>query len=216
MSMGNFDPTSAPFDDGSGFAMDDVDADKPGTGGGGGLPEGDYCVAITEVIVQNAKGSTEVKLEVLKCADESLIGRAHTEYLGWPNATYEDSANRIRKEDLLAWCYAAKTTSPAEIKARQQARQGFDSSWLTAMVGKYVIVTVKPAKPYTDKQTGEQKSGFRKIEGMVWALDNPKAKGKPGWIDISGQQQAAAGQQSSQPTQQQQQQAEADPFANLV
>lgn len=223
MSFGDFDPNQqAPFDDGSGFAMDDVDPDKPGTGGGGGgLPEGDYCVAITEVIVQNAKGSTEVKLEVVQAADENLIGKTHTEYLGWPNANYQDTANRIRKEDLIAWCYAAKTTSPEEIKDRQQSRKGFDSSWLSAMVGKYVIVTVKPGKPYPDPNdpTGKKiKIGFRKIEGSVWALDNPKAMGKPGWIDVSGQQSAAASATSATPPKPTPQQpgAEADPFAGLV
>jgi len=210
-----FDPTQAPFDDGSGFPMDDIDPDKPGSGGGGGgLPEGDYCVSITEVIAKNEKSSTVVKLEVVQAADASLVGRPHTEYLGWPSTEYAEVANRIRKEDLLAWCYAAKTVTPEIIRARQQARKGFDVAWLEAMVGRYVIVTVKPAKPYTDSATGEQKAGFRKIEGHVWSLDNPKAKGKPGWVDVP-----PAGQQTQQPAAAHQPStasATVDPFAGLV
>lgn len=207
----------APFDDGSGFAMDDVDADKVGSGGAGQLPEGGYCVGIREVVLQNERGSTEVKLEVVAAKDQELIGRTHTEYLSWPSGEYSDVRNRICKEHLLGWCYAAKTTSPEEIKARQQARQGFDPGWLNAMVGKFALVFVKPDSYEKD---GTKKT-VMKIEGRVWAIDNPKGKGIPGWVDVSGQSQQPATTQSpaSQQAQQPQQQPpanDADPFAGLV
>jgi len=210
----------APFDDGSGFAMDDVDADKPGSGGGGGLPEGGYCVGITEVVLQNERGSTEVKCEVVAAKDQGLLGRTHTEYLKWPQPSYSDIGNRIAKEQLLAWCYAAKTTNPTEIKARQQARQGFSPAWLEAMVGKFVLIFVKPDS-YTDANGNEKHP--MKVDGRVWAIDNPKGKGIPGWVDVSGQgqQQAATGQQQQQqtaapPATQPPQSEAADPFAGLV
>jgi len=229
----------APFDDGSGFAMDDVDADKPGSGGGGGLPEGGYCVGITEVVLQNERGSTEVKCEVVAAKDQGLLGRTHTEYLKWPQPSYSDIGNRIAKEQLLAWCYAAKTTNPTEIKARQQARQGFSPAWLEAMVGKFVLIFVKPDS-YTDANGNEKHP--MKVDGRVWAIDNPKGKGIPGWVDVPPAGQAPATQQTQQAAQQpaqqqpaqqqpqqqqpqQQQQAEtppqqpaagADPFAGLV
>ena len=211
MSMG-FDPTTdAPFDDGSGFAMDDIDPDKPGSGGGK-LPEGSYCVCITEVVLKNERGSTEVKCEVVAAKDQNLLGRTHTEYLRWPKADGSDVGNRIAKEQLIAWCYAAKTTSPAEIKARQQARQGFDPAWLEAMVGRFALVIVK-YDPYTDA-SGVEKAPA-KIDGRVWAVDNPKGKGIPGWVDVSGQQ-AQQTQQPAASQQPQQQQAAADPFAGLI
>jgi hypothetical protein len=212
-----FDPTQAPFDDGSGFSMDDIDPDKPGSGGGQ-LPEGSYCIGITEVVLKNDKGSTEVKCEVVAAKDQNMIGRTHTEYLRWPKADGSDVGNRIAKEQLLAWCYAAKTTSPEEIKARQQARQGFSAAWLEAMVGRYVLVVVK-YDPYTDAN-GVAKNPS-KIDGRVWAIDNPKGKGIPGWVDVAGQQAAAAGTQQTQQPESAQQPAvaaaaAADPFAGLV
>lgn len=211
MSMG-FDPTQdAPFDDGSGFAMDDIDPDKPGSGGGGKLPEGSYCVGITEVNLKNERGSTEVKCEVVAAKDQNLLGHSHTEYLKWPKPTYTENGNRISKEQLIAWCYAAKTTSPEEIKARQQARQGFNPAWLETMVGKFVLIVVKH-DAYKD-EAGNDKSSA-KVDGRVWAVDNPKGKGIPGWVDVSGQRQPAAAQQTAQ--QSQQQQAASDPFAGLV
>jgi hypothetical protein len=209
MSMG-FDPTQAPFDDGSGFAMDDIDPDKPGSGGGGGqLPEGGYCVAITEVVLKNERGSTEVKCEVVAAKDQALVGRPHTEYLKWPKSEYSEVGNRIAKEQLLAWCYAAKTTSPTEIKARQQARQGFDAAWLVAMVGRYALVFIKH-ESYTDNAGAAKTSS--KVDGRVWALDNPKGKGIPGWIDATpAGQQPTEGQQAPPPPA-----PPADPFAGLV
>jgi hypothetical protein len=211
MSMG--------FDDGSGFAMDDIDPDKPGSGGGGQLPEGGYCVAITEVVLQNERGSTEVKCEVVAAKDQNLIGRTHTEYLKWPKREYTEVGNRIAKEQLLAWCYAAKTTNPAEIKARQQARQGFSSAWLEAMVGMHALVYIKHDS-YTDANGTDKTSS--KVDGRVWAIDNPKGKGIPGWIDVSGQQAAATmatGERVVNTTPQQPAAATAaaaDPFAGLV
>lgn len=217
MSMGNFDPTSAPFDDGSGFPMDDIDPDKPGSGGGGQLPEGGYCVAITEVVLQNERGSTEVKYEVVAAKDANLIGRTATEYLKWPKAEYSDVGNRIAKEQLLAWCYAAKTTNPAEIKARQQARQGFSSAWLEAMVGRHALIYIKHDS-YEDASGNTKTSA--KVDGRVWALDNPKGKGIPGWIDVSGQQPPQTPPQGQHapmnPQPPTQSPAAADPFAGLV
>jgi hypothetical protein len=211
MSMG--------FDDGSGFAMDDIDPDKPGSGGGGQLPEGGYCVAITEVVLQNERGSTEVKCEVVAAKDQNLIGRTHTEYLKWTTREYTEVGNRIAKEQLLAWCYAAKTTNPAEIKARQQARQGFSSAWLEAMVGMHALVYIKHDS-YTDANGTDKTSS--KVDGRVWAIDNPKGKGIPGWIDVSGQQAAAmaTGERVVNTTPEQPAAttaaAAADPFAGLV
>jgi hypothetical protein len=212
MSTG-FDPTQAPFDDGSGFAMDDVDPDKPGTGGGGGqLPEGGYCVVIVEVVLQNERGSTEVKCEVLAAKDANLIGRSHTEYLKWPRPEYKEAGNRIAKEQLLAWCYAAKTTNPDEIRARQQARQGFSSAWLNAMVGRHALIFIKH-EDYTDANGAAKTSS--KAEGRVWAVDNPKGKGIPGWVDTAGEQAVVAANQQTQ-RRAQQEAAAADPFAGLV
>jgi hypothetical protein len=207
------------FDDGSGFAMDDIDPDKPGSGGGGQLPEGGYRVSITEVVLQNERGSTEVKCEVVAAKDQNLIGRTHTEYLKWPKREYTEVGNRIAKEQLLAWCYAAKTTNPAEIKARQQARQGFSSAWLEAMVGMHALVYIKHDS-YTDANGTDKTSS--KVDGRVWAIDNPKGKGIPGWIDVSGQQAAAmaTGERVVNTTPEQPAAttaaAAADPFAGLV
>lgn len=216
MSTDSFD--TVPFD---AFGFDDIDPDKPGTGGGGQLPKGGYRVTITEVNLQNDRGSTEVKCEVVAADDATLIGHNHTEYLKWPKAEYSEVGNRIAKEQLLAWCYAAKTTSPDVIRARQQARQGFDSSWLNAMVGRSVLIYVKPEE-YEDKQTGAKKTST-KVDGRVWALDNPKGKGIPGWIappvaSPTGTPVAAPTTQATTapPPQQQQQTAAADPFAGLV
>lgn len=184
---------AVPFD---AFEMDDVDAEAPGSRGGGGfLPEGGYKFLITEVIVQNERGSTKIECEVLEAKDTGLVGHKYSEFLNWPSQDMSADANRIRKEQLLAWCYAAKTTSAEEIKARQQARKGFDSTWLEGMVGRSVLGFVKAEKAYTDK-SGNEKTPLR-ISGRVWALDNPKGKGIPGWIGVAspaaGQGNVAAG-----------------------
>ncbi|HUT88023.1 MAG TPA: hypothetical protein VMY37_00875 [Thermoguttaceae bacterium] len=169
---------SVPFDV---FTMDDVDADQVGTGGGSRLPEGGYLVAVTEVVVQDKRGDTQVECEVMEAKDENLIGRKHREYLKWPKVHYQETGNRIAKEQLLAWCYAAKTTNAEEIKARQAARQGFDPAWLERMLGYHVLVKVEH-ESYKDKVTGEPKTSA-KIEARVWAVDDPKGKGIPGWVD---------------------------------
>lgn len=202
--QGGFDQT-VPYDP---FTMDDIDADKPGSGGGGKLPEGGYRFLVTEVIVQNEKGSTQVECEVVSAKDANLIGRKHTEYLKWPKAEYTEVGNRIAKEQLLAWCYATKTTSPDEIKARQQARQGFDASWLAAMVGRQLLGVIK-CDTYTNAAGDEKTSA--KLEGRVWAPDNPKGKGIPGWIDTT----AAAGS-GPLPPPQSPPSAPSDPFSGLV
>ena len=190
------------------FTMDDVDPDAPGSGSGAKLPEGGYCATITEVIVQNKRSSTEIKCEVVNAADASLLGRSHTEFLSWPSGDYSEIRNRICKEQLLAWCYAAKTTSPDEIRARQQTRQGFDTAWLDAMVGRQVLMVIKHSS-YEDKN-GDQKTSA-KAEGRVWSLDNPRGKGIPGWVD-AGQPTTAA----PQPQQQLQQPPADDAFSGLV
>ena len=183
------------------FSMDDVDADRPGSGGGGQLPEGGYKFVVTEVVIQNDRGSTQIECEVVEAKDANLVGRKHIEYLKWPDSSRNDEANwvianRIRKEQLLAWCYAAKTTNPEAIKARQQARQGFDSVWLEAMVGVQLLGYIKP-DIYVDA-AGVQKSPS-KCEGRVWALDNPKGKGIPGWIGTPAVGQATATPQQQAP-----------------
>lgn len=197
-----------PFDP---FTMDDVDPDKPGSAGGQKLPEGGYRMIINEVVVQNAKGSTEVKCEVTNAKDISLVGRPHTEYLKWPKAEYQETGNRIAKEHLLAWCYAAKTTSAEEIRARQRAHQGFAAKWLEAMVGRDVLCWVK-AEEYEGRPQA-------KIEGRVWAVDNPKGKGIPGYVGPAAS--PAAGSSGGPATTAPQQPAAAaapatDPFAGLV
>ena len=161
---------SVPFD---AFTMDDVDADRPGSGGGSRLPEGGYKFLVIEVVVQNERGSTQVECEVLAAKDENLIGRTHKEYLRWPKADGSEVGNRIAKEQLLAWCYACKTTSAEEIKQRQQAQQGFDVAWLEAMAGRQCLGFVKE-ETYQDDD-GNDKTSF-KCDGRVWALDNPKGK----------------------------------------
>ena len=186
--------TEVPFD---AFAMDDVDADRPGSGGGGQLPEGGYKFVVTEVVVQNERGSTQIECEVLDAKDVALVGRKHVEYLKWPKAEYSEVGNRIAKEQLLAWCYAAKTTSAEEIKARQQARQGFDSGWLEAMVGRQLLGYVKH-DTYQDAAGNDKQSA--KCEGRVWALDNPKGKGIPGWIPTATPAAGSAAATTSQQT----------------
>lgn len=180
----------APFD---AFSFDDVDPDRPGSGGGGQLPEGGYCVMVAEVIVQNDRGSTQVECEVVDAKDANLIGRRHKEFLRWPKPDGSDVGNRIAKEQLLAWCYACKTTSAEEIKARQQARQGFDAKWLEAMVGRRCLIFVKQ-ETYQDAAGNDKTSA--KADGRVWALDNPKGKGIPGWTGGG----PAAGPTSPTPT----------------
>ena len=180
------------------FTMDDVDPDAPGSGSGAKLPEGGYCVTITEVILQNKRSSTEIKCEVVNAADANLLGRSHTEFLSWPHGNYSEVRERICKEQLLAWCYAAKTTSPDEIRARKQARQGFDPAWLDAMVGRRVLMVVKHDS-YQDASGNAKTSA--KAEGRVWSLDNPKGKGIPGWAD-AGQSITAAPQSPQQQPQQ--------------
>lgn len=200
--MSNDSFGNAAFED---FLMDDVDPDRPGSGVGQ-LPEGGYRVTITDVIVQNDRGSTEVKCEVTHAKDENLIGRQHTEYLRWPKPEYSDTGNRIAKEQLLAWCYAAKTTSADEIKARQAARQGFNSAWLDAMIGRSVLIVIKH-DAYQDAAGNSKTSA--KAEGRVWAVDDPKRKDIPGWRGPT----APAASPASQP---QPVAAAADPFAHLV
>jgi len=198
------------------FEMDDVDPDAPGIGSGAKLPEGGFCATITEVILQNKRLSTEVKCEVVNAADANLLGRTHTEFLSWPSGEYSDIRNRICKEQLLAWCYAAKTTAPEEIRARQQARQGFDTKWLDTMVGRQVLMVIKHDS-YQDA-SGNQKMSA-KAEGRVWSLDNPKGKGIPGWVDAeqAGQagQPAASGQQQ-QAASPAQQSSDDSAFSDLV
>jgi len=201
------------------FGFDDVDPDAPGSRGGRErLPEGGYLFAITDVIVQNEKGSTQIECEVLFAKDGNLVGRKHIEYLSWPDAQHGADYNRIKKEQLLAWCYAAKTTSPEEIKARQQARQGFNPAWLEAMVGRQVLGFVK-VDAYTGNDGNEKTSA--KCEGRVWALDNPKGKGIPGWIDTgktpaAGNGTAAHTAATPAAVQTQQTAPVGDPFAGLV
>ncbi len=195
------------------FGFDDVDPDAPGSfGSGGRLPEGGYRFAITEVIVKNEKGSTQIECEVLAAKDEKLVGRKHHEYLSWPDGEHGEVYNRIKKEQLLAWCYAAKTTSAEEIKARQQAQQGFNPAWLEAMVGREVLGFVK-VEDYTDASGNDKTSA--KCEGRVWSLDNPKGKGIPGWVasPAAGPGSSAAAQVSPAPTTTT---PVADPFAGLV
>lgn len=160
------------------FSMDDVDPDRPGSGGGGMLPEGGYCVLITEVAVKNERGSTQIECEVVAAKDDALVGRKYIEYLKWPKPEYSEVGNRIAKEQLLAWCYATQTTSPEEIKQRQQARQGFSPAWLESMVGRKCLIVVKH-ESYKNASGDDKESA--KVEGRVWSLDNPKAKGIPGW-----------------------------------
>jgi len=173
MSVGQgFEEANDDFD---AFTFNDVDPDRPGGGGGGGyLPEGGYHFMVTEVTVKNERGSTQIECEILAAKDPALVGRRHTEYLKWPDGKHSVEYNRIKKEQLLAWCYAAKTTSADEVKARQQARQGFESKWLEAMLGREVLGYMKLEK------YGEGKT-WCKCEGRVWAMDNPKGKGIPGW-----------------------------------
>jgi len=204
MSQG-FD-NSAPFD---AFTMDDVDADRPGSGGGGRLPEGGYKFLVVEVIVQDERGSTKVECEVLDAKDTNLIGRKHNEYLRWPKPDGSEVGNRIAKEQLLAWCYACKTTSPEGIKARQQARQGFDTKWLEAMVGRQCLGFVR-VETYQDNAGNDKTSA--KAEGRVWAIDNPKGKGIPGWIDSP----APAAGPSATPSMAQPSVVASDPFGGLV
>ena len=189
------------------FAMDDVDPDAPGSGSGAKLPEGGYCVTITEVILQNKRSSTEIKCEVVNAADTNLLGRTHTEFLSWPSGDYGEVRNRICKEQLLAWCYAGKTTSPDEIRARKQTRQGFDTKWLDALDSRQVLIVVKHDS-YQDAN-GNQKTSA-KAEGRVWSRDNSKGKGIPGWVDAG---QAGQQQQSPPPAQQP---ADDNAFAGLV
>ena len=187
--------TDVPYD---AFTMEDVDADKPGTGGGSQLPEGGYKFVVTEVVVQNERGSTQIECEVVEAKDANLVGRKHVEYLKWPKAEYSDVGNRIAKEQLLAWCYAAKTTSAEDIKARQQARQGFETIWLEAMLGVELLGFVKH-ETYQDGAGTDKTSS--KCEGRVWALDNPKGKGIPGWVGTpaAGQTTAPAAAAPEQP-----------------
>ena len=207
----------APDDNFDAFSFDDIDPDKPGSGGGGGLPEGSYCFAITEITPKTDDHDPKVTVEVAAAEDTNLVGRTATEYLGWPRSDLGEVANRIRKEQLLAWCYAAKTTSPEIIKARQQARQGFDAAWLEAMVGKYVLAVVKKEKAYADKTTGEMKGGvYTKIDGRVWALDNPKGKGIPGWVDTGATATAPAATTPLPQQPPQEPPAGPDTFAGLV
>jgi hypothetical protein len=198
------------------FAMDDVDADAPGSRGGGGkLPEGGYKFMVTEVTVQDEKGRTVIECEVLEAKDAALIGRKHWERLYWPSAENNETRNRICKEQLLAWCYACKTTSAEEIKARQQANLCFNSAWLEAMVGRQCLGFVKHGS-YQGADGSDQTSA--KCEGRVWALDNPKGKGIPGWIAPaagSGGQSAAAPATQVPPIEQSASPA-ADPFGGLV
>jgi hypothetical protein len=199
-------------DDFDAFSMDDVDADKPGTGGGSMLPEGAYLMLITEVILKNERGSTQVECEVMAAKDDALVGKTHKEFLKHPDGKHSEVYDRIAKEHLLAGCYAAKTTSAAEVKARQQARKGFDPTWLTSMVGRQVLANVKH-DTYTN-DAGNEKTAA-KIEGYVLAVDNPKGKGMPGW---SGTAEAANPTESSPPQSSQAKPVEkaADPFAGLV
>jgi len=164
------------------FAFDDVDPDAPGSKSGGKLPEGTYKFTITEVELHNEHGNISVECEVADAEDVSTVGRKHFEYVRWPGANDKDGG-KTAKEIILAWCYAAKTTSAEVIKARQKAGQGFDTAWLEQMVGRSVIGFVK-AGEYEGKPQA-------KINGNVWALDNPKAKGKPGWIDSAASQTTA-------------------------
>ncbi len=158
-----------------GFDFDDVDPDKPGSGGGGAkLPEGGYCLLVTAVVVQNDKGRTEIDAEVLVAKDAALVGRTHKEYLNWPQPGYSDDGKRISKENLLAWCYAAETTTAEEVKRLQQERKGFNPAWLEKMVGKRVLAFVK-----SDEYEGKPQA---KIEGRVWAMTNPKGERIPGYL----------------------------------
>ena len=198
------------------FEMDDIDPDAPCSGSGAKLPEGGFCFTITEVILQNKRSSTEIKCEVVNAADENLLGRTHTEFLSWPNSEYSDIRNRICKEQLLAWCYAAKTTSPEEIRARQQARQGFDTKWLDSIIGRQVLAVIKHDSYQDD--AGNQKTSA-KVEGRVWSRDNSKGKGIPGWVDAGqagqAEQPAASGQQQ-QAASPAQQPSDGNAFSDLV
>jgi len=196
------------------FSFDDVDPDAPGSfGGGGKLPEGGYRFSIVEVIVKNEKDSTQIECEVICAKDAALVGRKHYEYLAWPDGEHSPEYNRIKKEQLLAWCYAAKTTSPEEIKARQQARQGFSPTWLKAMVGRQVLGFIKQ-DAYTNAAGDEKTSA--KCEGRVWAVDNPKGRGLPGYEGPASPASPKAPTPTAPLAAPVPQQPTADPFAGLV
>jgi len=181
-------------DDFDAFTFEDVDPDRPGSGGGGFLPEGGYKFVVTEVTVKNERGSTRIECEVVAAKDPALVGRKHVEYLNWPDGQHSPEYNRIKKEQLLAWCYAGKTTNPKEVAEYKQARKGFEPRWLEGIVGRPVLAYVKLEK-YT-AASGEGKTSC-KCEGRVWAMDNPKGKGIPGW---SGDDRPAAGPSNPVPT----------------
>ena len=193
---------SVPFD---AFTMDDVDADNVVSAGGGKLPEGSYGLLITEVVLKDQYGNTTVECEVVLAKNAALVGKKHYEYLRWPAATDKDGG-ATAKRILLGWCYAAKTTSPEEIKARQQARQGFNAAWLESMVGRQVLAFVK-----AEEYEGKQKA---KIQGNVWALDDPKGKRVADEIGLS--QPVASAANATKPASEKPAVAASDPFGGLV
>jgi hypothetical protein len=175
------------------FDFDEVDPSAPGSRGGGDfLPGGGYCLLITEANPRGEYGKAEIGCEVIAAKDESLIGRGHREFLQWPSPTHKDGG-RTAAHIMLAWPYAAHTSSEEKVRAQQQLpkddpQRAFENAvppWLEAMVGCKVLAYVK-CETYDSKNTGEKKESS-KIEGRVWALDNPKGKGIPGWVGPGNQ-----------------------------
>jgi len=184
------------------FSLDNIEPDEIGKGGGLLLPAGGYLFSITEVILRrDGGGACAVECEVINTENASLLGRKHMEFLNWPSSDHADGG-KTAGSIMLAWCCATKTVTVDELKARKVARQGFKTQWLEAMTGRHVLGIVKESEYQGSKQS--------KINGRVMAVDDPKGKGIPGWVDAG---QAGQQQQSPPPAQQP---ADDNAFAGLV
>jgi hypothetical protein len=181
---------STGFDDGyDPFAMDEVDPSKC-TPGRDLLPEGFYRFGVAGIEMEatrGKKGDLALRLEVLDCKDKSLIGAEHTEYLGWPNPSYQSLANQIRGETLLAYCIAARCLDPDTgreitkelIEERKAAGKKGNIKWISdgkcGILGREFIGMIKH-KEGKQRDDGS-KSVYANIDKRVWRVDDPKMAG---------------------------------------
>ena len=152
------------------FGFDDVDPDAPGSRGGRErLPEGGYLFAITDVIVQNEKGSTQIECEVLFAKDGNLVGRKHVEYLPWPDSRHGQDYNRIKKILLRG----ATRPKPLRREIRRGSRPVGVQSGVARSDGRPAGPGIRQVDTYTGNDGNEKTSASARV---VSALDNPRAK----------------------------------------
>lgn len=142
------------------WGYDEFDADR--VGGFAEAPAGDFHVEVLNVEEDGGKnGETIVDFEILAGNPAGHEGKTHREYF---------STSGKAKTRLLTFACAVKLTTPAALKAAQEARQSVRID-IQQAIGRQCCIKIKDEE-YEGKVRA--KVGFR-----MWALDDTAAKGIP-------------------------------------